>query len=299
MTRVAARRVATPQLALGALFLGAAGVALAPIFVREADVGATATGFYRFLLSMPVLGLWLLVENARRPDRPALSARDIWVLAISGFFFAADVAFYHSAIHMTAVANAALFLNFAPIFVVLGAWLIFDERFSRAFLAGLALALVGAAVLMSRSFSLSLGNLLGDAFSIAAASFYGSYMLAISRLRMTLSTATIMAWSGLATTLSLLPLTLASGETLVPSSLRGWLMLLGLALVSQAAGQGLIAYAFAHLPAAFSAVALLLTPVLAALFAWLLLGEPVGASQMIGGAIVLGGIYLARRASLR
>ena len=48
----------------------------------------------------------------------------------------------------------------------------------------------------------------------------------------------------------------------------GWTILLGLALISHAAGQGLIAYALAHLPATFSSVGLLLQPVVAAFFAW-------------------------------
>jgi drug/metabolite transporter (DMT)-like permease len=74
-------------------------------------------------------------------------------------------------------------------------------------------------------------------------------------------------------------------------------VVLGLALVSHAAGQGLIAYALAHLPAAFSSVGLLLQPVVAALFAWLLLAEPLAALQVAGGMVVLAGIYLARRGS--
>ena len=74
-------------------------------------------------------------------------------------------------------------------------------------------------------------------------------------------------------------------------------MLLGLAMISQVLGQGLIAYAFAHLPASLSSVSLLIQPVMATLFAWFLFGEPIGAVQIVGGAVVLGGIWLARRGS--
>ena len=59
----------------------------------------------------------------------------------------------------------------------------------------------------------------------------------------------------------------------------------------------MIAYALAQLPAGFTSVGLLLQPVMAALFAWMLLGEPLGAMQVAGGAVVLAGIYLARKAS--
>ncbi|HEY8265665.1 MAG TPA: DMT family transporter, partial [Steroidobacteraceae bacterium] len=90
---------------------------------------------------------------------------------------------------------------------------------------------------------------------------------------------------------------LASGETLLPATAFGWWILIGLALVSHAAGQGLIAYALAHLPAAFSSVSLLFQPVMAALFAWVLLSEALVPLQIAGGLVVLAGIYLARRGS--
>ena len=76
-------------------------------------------------------------------------------------------------------------------------------------------------------------------------------------------------------------------------------MLAGLALLSHVAGQGLIAYSMAQLPASFSAVGLLVQPVAAAGFAWWLLAEPFGPRQALGGAIVLGGILLCRQAILR
>jgi drug/metabolite transporter (DMT)-like permease len=84
---------------------------------------------------------------------------------------------------------------------------------------------------------------------------------------------------------------------MLPASALGWTFLAGLALVSHAGGQGLIAYALAHLPAAFSSVGLLFQPVMAALFAWWLLSESLVPLQVAGGLVVLAGIYLARRGS--
>ena len=106
--------------------------------------------------------------------------------------------------------------------------------------------------------------------------FYAGYQLAVTRLRSRASTASIMAWSGLVTAAALLPIALLSGEQILPATAMGWVKLFGLALISQAAGQSLIAYAMAHLPATFSSVGLLLQPVMAALFAWVLLGEALG-----------------------
>jgi len=119
----------------------------------------------------------------------------------------------------------------------------------------------------------------------------------VKQLRRRFPAATIMMWGGLVSSLVLLLATLLSGEPLLAFTWRGWVVLLGLALVSQVGGRGLIAYALAHLPAPFSSVTLLLQPVVATFFAWLLLNEVLGGWQAIGGVVVLLGIWLARRGS--
>ena len=110
-------------------------------------------------------------------------------------------------------------------------------------------------------------------------------------------TARLMAWSTTITAVLLLPVALASPQPLMPQAAAGWLVLFALALVSQVLGQGLIAYAFAHLPASLSSVSLLIQPVVAALAAWAIFGEAIGPAQLVGGAIVLAGIWIAKRAA--
>jgi drug/metabolite transporter (DMT)-like permease len=68
-----------------------------------------------------------------------------------------------------------------------------------------------------------------------------------------------------------------------------------LGLISHAGGQSLIAFAFAHLPASFSSVGLLLQPVIAAFLAWVILSESLTWLQAAGGIFVLAGIVLAKR----
>jgi drug/metabolite transporter (DMT)-like permease len=102
-----------------------------------------------------------------------------------------------------------------------------------------------------------------------------------------------MAVSSAVTAVILLPLALLSGEAFLPVTPTGWAKLLGLALVSHVAGQSLIAYALAHLPATLSSVGLLLQPVMAGLFAWALLGEVLSAAAIAGAVLVLIGIRVA------
>jgi drug/metabolite transporter (DMT)-like permease len=88
---------------------------------------------------------------------------------------------------------------------------------------------------------------------------------------------------------------LISGESLIAMKLTGWLILVGLALVSHVIGQSLIAFSLAHLAASFSSLTLLIQPVAATVLAWLILDEGLRTQQAIGGIAVLIGILLARQ----
>lgn len=286
------------RVALTGLLSGAVGIAFAPIFVRLSELGPTATAFYRLAFAVPVLWLWMRVEGAKAaaPRRPS-TARDYRRLVAAGLFFAGDLAVWHWSITFTSVANATLLANFAPVFVTLGAWLFFGQRFSATFLAGMATALAGATVLMGDSVRLSARHLFGDSLGLITAVFYAGYLLAVKALRAEFSTATVMTWSGAVTGAALLLITVLSGEGLIARTAYGWSILAALAWISHAGGQSLIAWALAHLPAPFSSVSLLLQPVTAAVLAWILLGEPLGLWQGVGGVVVLAGIVLARRGS--
>jgi drug/metabolite transporter (DMT)-like permease len=284
-----------PHFGLLALLLGATCIALSPIFVRVSEAGPTATAFWRVALAVPVL--WILYFLKSRGQARRVAGKSPLLLA-AGFAFAGDLVFWHSSIQLTSVANSTLLANLASIFVTLAAWVFLRQRPKGLFLAGLAAALAGVALLVHTSLGFSATGLAGDALGVVTAMFYAGYILAVKGLRdRGETTLHLMAVTTTLTAAFLFPVALASRETLLPASAFGWWMLIGLALVSHAAGQGLIAYALAHLPAAFSSVSLLFQPVMAALFAWALLGEGLVPLQILGGMVVLAGIYLARRGS--
>jgi drug/metabolite transporter (DMT)-like permease len=291
------------HLAFPALLAGATGIGLAPILVRLSEVGPSATAFYRLLFALPVLWLWMRVEQGK-PSAQGSTQNDIRVpyahpaaktaFVVAGLWFTADLAVWHWSLKFTSVANSTLLTNFAPFFVLVGARIWFAERISFALVAGLGLAFAGGAMLVGQSFKLSADHVLGDALALATAVFYAGYLLTVKYLRRTALTSTVMCYSGLVSCPALLVVTLLSEKSLLAVSGKGWLVLITMALVSHIGGQGLIAFALAHLPASFSAVGLLWQPVVAAALAWLILGEPMSWLQIGGGAVVLAGIVVAR-----
>ena len=280
------------------LLVGIVAIGCSPIFVRLSELPPTATAFHRVFLAMPVLWLWMEIGKRRgwAHTQPA-TRRDCGLLLLAGLAFAGDLVFWHWSLNLTSVANAVLLANFTPIFVTAASFLLWGERFSPVFLLGVALAVGGAAILMGDSLSIGSDHVLGDSLGLVTALFYTAYILLVGRLRQRFASATILAWTSLPTIIVLLVVTLAMGEPLVATTLTGWLILLGLALISHAVGQGLIAQSMAHLPAAFTSVSLLLQPAVAIILAWILLNESLNFWQAVGVIVIASGVVAARLGS--
>lgn len=280
----------TPAYCIFLLFLGVLGISFAPIFVRYSEVSPTATAFWRVALSVPFFAI--LFFWTRRNDKNPPTKLPLTIVILPGLFFAGDLALWHWSMKLTTVANSTLLANLACIFVSIVSWKWFGEKINFRFVVGAAAAIVGMIILVGSS----IGNpkyLKGDFLALMTALFYASYIVSVKQLRKHLSTVAVMFYATLFCTIFLLPTTLES--SIMPTTTKGWLVLLGLALVSHCLGQGLIAYALAHLAASFSSVSLLVQPVLATLWAFLLLEEPVTAFQATGGLTVLIGIYITRQ----
>jgi drug/metabolite transporter (DMT)-like permease len=291
-------RASMNRVAFLCLLAGGCAIAFAPIFVRLSDTGPVASAFWRCALAVPVLFIWLKARRMGAGDKGQIEKVSLAPIALAGLFFASDLGVWHFSILFTSVANSTVLANLAPIFVTLAGWLLWKKTVTRTFLVGMFVAIAGMFVLVGPNFAAGGRPLLGDALGALTAVFYAGYFLAIKIARdARASTARLMAWSTVITALVLLPIALLMPQPFWPSSAQGWWVLGGLALVSQCLGQGLIAYAFAHLPASLSSVSLLIQPVMAALFAWALFGEAIGPVQFSGAAIVLAGIWISRKGS--
>jgi drug/metabolite transporter (DMT)-like permease len=283
-------------LAFLALVGGAMAMGISPVFVRFAEVGPFTSAFWRVGLALPALWLWSWLERPAKPVRPDISARISVVFA--GLLFAGDLSFWHLAILNTSVANATFLATLAPVWVVLGSGLFLGESVERKVFFGLALCLVGAAALIGDTWSIDPGHLDGDLYGVATSFFFGAYFLAVRRARRVYGAGRTLFLSSLVTALVLLVEAVLIEDMMWPPAFFGVAALFAMALVSHAGGQGLLAFALGHLPAAFSALVIFLEAVFAAFFGWLFLGEPVGMIQLVGATAIFAGITVARPSRL-
>jgi drug/metabolite transporter (DMT)-like permease len=224
--------------------------------------------------------------------KPDASAR-ISVL-MAGLMFAGDLSFWHLAIMNTSVANATFLATLAPVWVVLGSGLFLGESVETKVFFGLALCLAGAAALIGDTWSVNPGQLDGDIYGVATSLFFGLYFLAVRRARRAYGPGRILFLSTVITAAVLFVEAALIEDMIWPPTLYGVAALVAMALISHSGGQGLLAYALGHLPAAFSSLVIFLEAVFAAFFGWVILGEPVGLIQGIGAVAIFAGITVAR-----
>lgn len=272
-----------------ALILGNVALAFGPWFVRAADVGPVAAGFWRLALGVPFLFAIVLATEGN----PLRRARGLgWTLAIAGVVFAGDLASWHLGILQTTLANATLFGNSATLMFPIWGFLVARAWPTRQQGLALGLAAVGAGLLLGRSYSLSPEHLLGDLLCLLAGTLYTIYFILMGRAREAMSPMASLAWVSLAGTLPLLGFAWLLGETIVP---QHWGVLIGLALASQVIGQGLMIYALGHLSPLVVGIALLSQPVIAGTVGWIVYDERLGVPDFIGAILVAIALVLVRR----
>lgn len=282
------RRSATAA-PIAALLFANVALAFGPWFVRVTDVGPVAAGFWRIALAAPVL---IALCGATGQRARGLSPRLLMLIAIGGVAFAADLASWHIGILRTTLANATLFGNSTTLIYPIYGFLIARAWPTRTQGTALLLALIGAALLMGQSYSLSPKHLVGDLLCVLAGILYTGYFVVMARARETMTPLPALTISTVASALPLLIFAWVLGERILPGA---WGPLIGLALASQVLGQGLMIYALGKLSPLVIGIGLLVQPLVAAIVGWIVYGETLGAADLLGAGLVAVAFVLVRR----
>lgn len=278
-----------PYLALAA---GVLCISFTAIFTKWAAMPGPVAAAWRMLVATIVLAIPFSREARRWTDRERAGVK--WGV-MGGLWFAINLGLLNSALMLTSAANATLLDNTAPIWVGLGALLLFKEKLGLRYWIGLALALAGAAVVTGFNPSAGFRLQPGDALAFVGALFYAGYLLNTQRARRNLS-ALSYVWLICATaTVALFTISFVMRLPLTGYPLQSWLSIVAVGVISQVGGWLLITYALGYLPASAAVIVLLAQPVVTGLLAVPLLGEALSIRQVVGGALALSGIYLCLR----
>jgi drug/metabolite transporter (DMT)-like permease len=279
--------------AYGGLLVATVAVSFSAIFISLSTAPPLVIASYRMGCSTA-----LLLALGRGPalaDLRRLSRRDWALLGGSGLSLALHFALWTASLKYTSVASSVLFVTVHPAVVAAIAWALFGERLAAWRLAGLALSLAGSAVIAGGDLRLGGTALGGDLLALGGAVVFTGYLLIGRRLRQRLRSFSYSLAVYAVCTAVLAALALISGEGLAPGGPRDLLLYVALAVVPTLGGHSVYNWALRYLRAAIVSVSFLGEPVLAALLAWLLLRQPVPPLTLLGGSVVLVGVYLAAR----
>ncbi|MBF0288405.1 MAG: DMT family transporter [SAR324 cluster bacterium] len=276
-----------------ALGMGILIIGFSAIFIRQANAPGTITVFYRMAIGSLVMTLPFVLHL--RTQKRRLPLQGVLIAIFGGACLAVDLALWSTGIVMSGAASPTLMANTAPLWVGLGALLLFREHQSIQFWIGLSVTLVGVIVVMGKDLLHSINFGVGSSLGLLAAIFYGAYLLVCQHGRNNLSTLTYFWLTTFSAAITLLILNIILQRPFTGYSMSTYLNFLLQGAVVQVFGWISINYAQGHLPASIVAPTLLAQPILTALFAWLLLGEQFTMWHVVGGAVVISGIYTVHR----
>ena len=283
-------------LAYLALGIGIFSLSFSAMFVRWANAPGPVTAFYRLFFSIFLLLPFFL---SRTKTTSALKSRSIMFPLLAGVFTAFDLGLWTASLSYTTAANATLLGNTAPLWVALGTWLILKQKLSAAFWRGLAITLLGAALIMGTDFLLHPRFGIGDAMAIFTGFFYGGYFLFTEQSRLHFDPVSHIWLVGVGASLTLFLVNTLLRYPMSGYPAQTWLVFLSTAVVSQLVGYMSLAFALGHLPASIVSPTMILQPIMTTLLAIPLLNEIPSIWQAVGGAIALVGIYIVNQSHNR
>lgn len=250
--------------------------------------------FLRFGIASLFLGILYLKKRPRKLDRGDRWRIILTSLIVPGLYFLAET----YGLKLSSATSVSLLVATIPIFAAIFAFLLLKERIDTWRGMGIALSVIGVGTILTSVPGettgwqmVRAGNLLGLGAALCAALYMALGRDLLSRY----SPLTITTFQALAAVVIFFPLAsleLFTHQWAEPDALT-FAAVIYLAFFCSVLAFFLWNYGISRLEASKAAVFTNLVPVFTVFGAYFLLGEDIYAGQMIGGALVIGGVTLA------
>lgn len=272
------------------------------VFVKLTDgrIPVETLTFYAMTFAAAFLFVARALADRRWPEFPRHNVRDTVVI---GVLIAAQGAVFNLAMSLVPIANAVIFWSVAPFFVFIFSALFLGERARRSYIVIFAIAMAGIVIAKP----LGGGNALGNLVALSTGAIYAA-MVTWMRHEGKTETGTDIAWSLLVAALVLSPFIVISGPGQIAATIAYRELGVELPVLLWAAGLGVVSTGFAYFGISivlksvsanvYSLVDIIVSPLVAATFGFLIFAEVPGEAMVYGGALLLGsGFWLTREMS--
>jgi drug/metabolite transporter (DMT)-like permease len=293
-----------------AILFGILAVSTASIFIRFAQKEAASLVIAAWRLTIASIILVPVAATTHKRELSSLTRGDLLLALLSGLFLALHFATWITSLQYTTVASSVVLVSTVPLWVALLSPVTIKEPIRKAVLVGLILALIGGVVVgLSDACSMVTGRLtcpspadfmhgrafMGDLLALCGAIAGAGYLLIGRKLRakMSLISYISLVYGMAAVVLVIIMLSAKENPFGYTPTIYLWLILL--AVIPQLIGHSTFNWALGYLSAAYVSITLLGEPIGSTLLAYFILGETPTILKLMGGVLILVGIYIASR----
>lgn len=274
-----------------AVVLGVAAVSFASIFTRLITAPPLIIAFYRLAFTVLLLSPWAL-SRAGRSELITIRGKDLALAVLAGVFLAVHFVVWITSLQYTSIASSTVLVTMQPLFVVTLGFLFLKEKINRISALGALVALCGSILVGAGDFRLGGMAFWGDLLAFAGAFFVAVYVLIGRSLRRRFSLFPYVFLVFSSAALSLLLFNLFMRLPLYPYPASDWLWFVALALIPTIFGHTVFNWALRYVQAAVVSVSILGEPVGATFLGYLVFREVPGVFQLVGGLVIISGLFL-------
>jgi len=276
------------------IIIGVISVSSAAIFIRLADAPPLVIASYRMAIGASVM-LGIAMGSWYRHGTNYLShitKRDMPIVVVSAICLSMHFWAWILSLEYTSVASSVVLVTTSPFILSIASKGLFKEPIHKYTVIGIGIGIVGGGIIAIGD-SGNEAELTGDLLAFLGALSVAGYMLAGRRLRSHVPALTYNSLVYTTATFILFAIALIMGASFTGYSSETYLWILILGLVPQAIGHSLLNWSLAHVTATTVAIAVMAEPVLATGAAAIFLSETPSLPTILGGFLILSGIYTA------
>lgn len=295
---------------IAGLFIGILSVSTASLFIRfaQVEVPSIVIAAGRMTLASLFLAPFVLVQKSHELRK--IDKKTWLLLGLAGLFLGFHFATWITSLEYTTVASSVVLVTTAPLWVALLSPVFLKESINRWVLLGLVISLGGSVIVgLSGNCQIIQGNITcsgfegmfsgrhfgGNLLALGGAFLSGGYLMVGRKVRnsLDLSVYTFVVYGFAA--IVLIIMVIITGSKISGYSSINYIWILSLAVVPQLIGHSAFNWALKYLSAAFVSIALLGEPVGTVILAYFFLAEKPSVLEVVGGLLILSGIFIATR----